>query len=49
MVKEVILVEMLALEAIYAKHAPRGPFFLGSTFSLAEVWGKGFLRGRSIV
>lgn len=29
--------EMLALEAIYAKHTVQGPFFLGPTFSLAEV------------
>jgi len=28
---------MLALEAVYAKHTTQGPFFLGTTFSLAEV------------
>lgn len=32
--------EMLALEAVFAKHSTKGPFFLGTTFSLAEVQQK---------
>ncbi len=36
--KEQILVEMLAFEKLYAKHTPsHGPYFLGETFSLAEI------------
>jgi hypothetical protein len=37
MTKEVILVEMLALEALYGKITSTAPFFLGTDISLAEV------------